>query len=256
MAEPGADGRLVDYERVARRYDAGRRLEAAAERAWQHAVRRRLPAGRLSLVLDVGAGTGAFLEIWRGLQADEIVAVEPSEAMRAQARRRAVDRAHVVGGSATHLPAATGSVDVVWMSAVVHHIPDLAAAAAEVRRVLRPGGRLLVRGFFPDASTVPWLDHLPAPERARARFPTSTHLASVLEEAALPVRHVDNVPEPRRATGKEAADWIAAMRTADSLLTAFDDDDIATGIAALSALGDTPLPPLTLTLLTAAVAVV
>ncbi|GAA1596038.1 class I SAM-dependent methyltransferase [Actinoplanes couchii] len=110
--------------------------------AWRSAVGRFVrPGGR---ILDLGAGTGSWARSFRSWWPEtEVVAVEPAVAMR--------DRAvfePVVAGDAADIPLPDGSVDVVWMSTVIHHVPDLRAAAVEIRRVLAPGGVVLVRGVF------------------------------------------------------------------------------------------------------------
>ena len=94
-------------------------------------------------VIDVGAGTGAWataLADWFGIS---VVAIEPSPAMRARARCGSM-----LGGTADALPLAAATMDGAWLSTVVHHLPDLPAAARELRRVLRPGTRVLIRGAF------------------------------------------------------------------------------------------------------------
>jgi len=145
---------FVDYDRAARRYDAGRGLSDDTLECWRRAVIARVvPAGRI--VLDVGAGTGVFAAAWVAWGARAVVAVEPSEAMRRQAPGRVGAGVVVVGGRAEALPVGTSSIDVVWMSAVLHHLSDPERCACEVRRVLRPGGHLLVRGYVPDRSRVP-----------------------------------------------------------------------------------------------------
>lgn len=242
---------LVDYERAARRYDRGRRLSCDSMARWQAAVADRLPSGALRRVIDVGAGTGLFLPMWSELGAAEIVAVEPSAAMRAQAVGRAPDGARVVSGTGDALPVAAGSVDIAWISAVVHHIPDLDAAAAELARVLRPGGRVLIRGFFPDTSQVPWLDHMPGAEKARCRFPTATRLGDILRRAGFALQDVVTVPEPEGRPAADVAAWIVLMREADSILTALSDEDIAQGVPTLQQLGEQRLNPAALSLLSA-----
>jgi SAM-dependent methyltransferase len=248
---PGPAGGFVDYERAAAVYGRGRALSGASLARWRDAVRGRLPDGPLRRVGDVGAGTGVFIPMWLELGAEEIVAVEPSAAMRASARAGLSERVRMLAGSASELPIASASADALWLSAVHHHVPDLDAAAAEWRRVLRPGGRAFFRGFFPDTSAVAWLDFMPGAARARARFPTTARLAAVLRPAGLGVVDVVDVPEPEGPRAHEAADWIARMRHADSLLTALRDDEITSGLAALRALGEARLEPLRLTLVTA-----
>lgn len=241
---------LVDYERNAGTYARGRALSTGVMGRWRDAVRARLGDEAPRCVVDVGAGTGLFVPMWLELGATSVIAVEPCDAMRAQLGAQADPRVRVQPGTATDLGVDTGTADVVWVSAVIHHVPDLDAAALELHRVLRPGGRLLVRGFFPDHSTLPWLDVLPGAERARARFPTTRRLAEVLSRAGLSVVGVEGVADVE-GTAREAADWIAAMRHADTILGALRDDEIDAGIGALRAQGEQRLAAVRLTLLTA-----
>lgn len=93
-------------------------------------------------VLEIGAGVGANL---RYLPAGAtLVAVEPNIRMHDALTRRCV-RAGVplelVTASAERMPLPDGSVDEVVCSLVLCTVPDPAAVLAEVRRVLRPGGR-------------------------------------------------------------------------------------------------------------------
>ena len=242
---------LVDYERVASTYDRGRALPDDSMARWQAAVAPRLPAGPLRRVVDVGAGTGLFVPMWRALGAREVVAVEPSAAMREHAAARRGDRARIVAGTAAELPVVTGSVDVAWLSTVVHHVPDLDAAAAELARVVRPGGRVLVRGFLPDVSRVSWLDLMPGASKARRRFPTADRLGDVLRRAGFTVRDVVNVGEPEGPRASDIATWIETMCDADSILTALSGDDITQGVDALRRLGDRRLEPTAISLLSA-----
>jgi SAM-dependent methyltransferase len=239
---------FVDYQHHATTYRKGRDLTRAQLERWASVVADRLPSPALRLVVDGGAGTGAFLSLWRDLGADRVLAVEPSAAMRTVAAGRRIASASVLAGDLGSLPVATGTADVVWVSAVIHHVADRPAAFGEIARVLRPGGRLLLRGYLPGLSRVPWLEYFPGAERAAARFPTLQSLerdASELE--TLDVTGVDDIERVRPC---DAIAWIRAMRHADTLLTALEDEEIESGLDALAALPDVPLAPATLTLLT------
>lgn len=167
MSVPEGGARpFVDYDQAADRYDAGRTLEDDGIDAWRRAVTARVTPAGLA-VLDLGAGTGIFARAWIACGAREVVAVEPSAAMPEQAAARAGPGIRVIDGSAEELPAEASSIDIVWMSAVLHHVRGRDRCAHEIRRVLRPGGHLLIRGYFPDRSRVPWLDWLPGADRAR-----------------------------------------------------------------------------------------
>jgi ubiquinone/menaquinone biosynthesis C-methylase UbiE len=109
-------------------------------------------------VVDVGCGPGPFLReaAERGATA---VGVDPSAQMRRLALRRIPARLRpavtVVDGTAEHLPLDDGAATVAWAVASFHHWADPDAGLAEVRRVLEPGGRLLIaerlaspRGWF------------------------------------------------------------------------------------------------------------
>lgn len=106
--------------------------------------RSEIVDGLTGRVLEVGAGNGMnFAHYGEGIE--EVVAVEPEPYMRAQAEeaaRDAVPAITVVDGSATALPFADGSFDVVVMCMVMCSIDDPGKAMAEASRVLKPGGSL------------------------------------------------------------------------------------------------------------------
>jgi ubiquinone/menaquinone biosynthesis C-methylase UbiE len=115
---------------------------------WREAVRRHLsPTPGMTLV-DIGAGTGAFAAAFSDWFDLSVLAVEPSAAMRDQIPRTSAIQ--VLEGDASVLPLPDQSADAAWLSLVIHHIPDLAVAAREIRRVLRPGSPVLIRQGFPD----------------------------------------------------------------------------------------------------------
>lgn len=100
------------------------------------------------LVVDIGAGMGAgsMLGCARGAT---VLAIEPTPFLRriltARARLvRGAGSVAVLDGAAEHLSIADASVDAIWSVNTMHHWVDAEAAAAEIGRVLRPGGRLLL----------------------------------------------------------------------------------------------------------------
>lgn len=99
-------------------------------------------------VLDVGSGPGFLLRsIAEAVgPAGSARGLDPSEAMNAMARARCADVAWaaVEEGGAEALPHADGSFDAVVSTQVYEYVADVPRALAEVRRVLRPGGRVVV----------------------------------------------------------------------------------------------------------------
>ena len=99
-------------------------------------------------VLDLGTGTGAVAEKATNAVGVEghVLAVDPSPEMLAVAAQRAEQasvRFNLAEGSAENLPADDGSVDVILASLCLMFAIDRAAAAEEMARVLRPGGRMV-----------------------------------------------------------------------------------------------------------------
>jgi len=108
-------------------------------------------------VVDLGAGMGPA-SVVAARSGAHVLAVDPTPFMRRILKLRRLaspHRAHltVLDGAAESLPLEAASVDALWTVNTVHHWTSVAAAAAELRRVLRPGGRvLLVDEDFEDRS--------------------------------------------------------------------------------------------------------
>ena len=243
----------VDYQRtdVARRYSQGRDLPDDVLDRWGDAVRPYLPSRPGLRVLDLGAGTGIFARAWESWISCGVVAVEPAAGMRAElVEQRAGGSVAVVAGRAEQVPLRSGSVDVVWLSIVVHHLGDLAAGAAEVHRVLAADGVVLVRGLFADLGRIPGLGLVPGSDRAVAAFPSVATVKGAFGSAGLPLRAADAVQDRGAATVGQVSEWIRAMRHADTLLLRFTDDELEAGLEAMGALDpERLLEPATLGLL-------
>lgn len=119
-------------------------LGAAAERGWMGRRRSRLLAKASGTVLEIGGGTGANLPHYQ--DATRVVVAEPDPHMRRRLRRklgRARVPVEVSETGAEKLPFADESFDAVVSTLVLCSVEDQREALAEIRRVLRPGGRLL-----------------------------------------------------------------------------------------------------------------
>jgi ubiquinone/menaquinone biosynthesis C-methylase UbiE len=111
---------------------------------WAWRRRRALLLGEArpgERVLDLGCGAGRFTAALRDAGADAI-GVDVAEGALDRARR------NVPGGdfrrSDGSIPLGHAEVDLVWCSEVLEHVPDTIGLLTEVRRVLRPEGRLLL----------------------------------------------------------------------------------------------------------------
>jgi SAM-dependent methyltransferase len=143
-------------------------------------------------VLDLGCGAGRFVAALREAGADP-VGVEIAEAALERARANAPGADLRLVEADGSLPLEHAAVDLVWCSEVLEHVADTAHVLLEVRRVLRPGGRLLI--------TVPFHGRVKAaligllrfdahfdPLGQHLRFYTRSSLTAVLEDGFEDVR--------------------------------------------------------------------
>ena len=112
--------------------------------AWER--RRALLLGearRGERVLDLGCGAGRFVAALHDAGADP-VGVEIAGAALERARRNVPGADLRLLEPDGAIPLGHGEIDLVWCSEVLEHVPDTTTLLTEARRVLKPGGRLLV----------------------------------------------------------------------------------------------------------------
>lgn len=143
MASPeeSRSGRIVPFDRHTERYEAWFGAHQNAYQAEVRALRELVPIHEWGL--EVGVGTGRFASPL-GIR----FGVDPSPAMAKRAQARGIEVALGVGEA---LPFASVSLEVVLMVTTVCFLEDVDRAFQEARRVLRPGGSVVV-GFVDRAS--------------------------------------------------------------------------------------------------------
>ena len=166
------------YDALARRYD----------RRWsfyiRESIRRTLEHVALQpgqTLLDVGCGTGRLLaEVSTREPGAVLIGVDPSANMLEAARSRVPSTVRLLPGTAEVIPVDSGAVDWLVSTSVFHYVQDPFAARREFRRVLRPGGTLVLTDWSTDFPTM----------RAQARWSKATetavrHVYSAMELQAL-----------------------------------------------------------------------
>ena len=121
------------------------RLNLRSEQTWLGEIRQLALQHARGRVLEIGSGTGQTLQHYRGV--DRVVACEPDPAFRKRlaVRARAANiSVETVDAAAEDLPFADASFDTVVSSLVMCSVGDPVRAAAELRRVVRPDGILLI----------------------------------------------------------------------------------------------------------------
>lgn len=155
------------FAAIAGSYDLNNRLHSLwQDQAWRRFAVRKADLRSTDRVLDVACGTGDLTEAFARGGAGEVVGLdftaEMLEVARNKAPKRLGERSRAVSyvqGDAQTLPFADASFDVVSIAFGIRNVQHPAQALREFRRVLRPGGRLVVLEFAePACPPVRWFN--------------------------------------------------------------------------------------------------
>lgn len=198
MALPARIDALAD-----RAFAAAYARASAAEDRVLGAERRALLAEATGTVVEIGAGTGANLAAYPPVA--RLLLLEPSPAMRERLAPLAAEYgADVIDASAEAIPLPDASVDTVVATLVLCSVGDLEAALSEIRRILKPDGRLLL------------LEHVRSDEPRLARWqdrvePVWCHLARgchpnrdtlrAVADAGFTIEHAHRIADPTPLRG-------------------------------------------------------
>ncbi|QPC41813.1 class I SAM-dependent methyltransferase [Kaustia mangrovi] len=158
------------------------------------------------VVLEVGIGPGHNLGFYDRERVSRVIGLDPVREMTALGARRFASSpvpVEVVEAPAEDMPLDDGSVDTVLLTYTACTIPDTASAVAEMRRVLKPGGRLLFceHGRSRDEGVARWQDRVnPLWSRLAGGCNINRNIAGALEEGGFEVVSMENYylkPMPR-----------------------------------------------------------
>jgi len=155
-------------------------------------------------VLEIGIGTGLNMPFYDRARVQMIVGVEPALRMHRLALKRSQQAGidvKLIGLSAERIPVEDASFDTVVCTYTLCTIPDPIMALQEMRRALKPGGKLLFseHGKSPDANVLKWQTRLqPYWKRVAGGCLLNRDIPSLLEEAGFhPDVQSRYVPGPR-----------------------------------------------------------
>ncbi|MQW58651.1 class I SAM-dependent methyltransferase [Sinorhizobium meliloti] len=160
-----------------------------------HLYRARVIGAAEGRVLEIGCGSGLNLPFYRKA-VGEILALEPDPNLLAMARHvpAAGMRVNFIEASAEAIPLDDRSVDTVVTTWTLCTIPGSAAALSEMRRVLKPQGRLLFveHGLSPDRSVRWWQDSLtPVWRRISGGCHLNRPIRSMIEVAGFRIDRIE-----------------------------------------------------------------
>jgi ubiquinone/menaquinone biosynthesis C-methylase UbiE len=163
--------------------------------------------------------------------------------MRQQAAEmRPHARVAYLAGDAEHLPLHAHSCEAAWLSTVIHHIPDLPRCARELRRVLRPGGPVLIRGAFPGRlDRITLFRFFPEATAVAETFPSVEETCDAFAAAGFARERLESVPQV--TANSLAAAYLRARERADTTLRGIGDRAFDAGLAALARAAAQEAPP-------------
>jgi ubiquinone/menaquinone biosynthesis C-methylase UbiE len=227
----------IDFHReeISRTY-----ASRTATNDWADAMRRFVdPQG--ATVADIGCGGGIYSRAWYDLGAAEVVGIDFSAQMVADAVATSADypALRFSQGDATDTGLPEASVDIVFERALIHHLADFGAAFTEARRILRPGGLLIVQDRTMDDVLQPaspshvrgyFFDAFPRLlEVERRRRPDTSAVVGAMRQAGFSAVTLLSVPEVRRTyVSLEELGADLRARTGRSILHELSDGELDT----------------------------
>lgn len=172
-------GLVEGYRLWSQTYDAPLRLFPVEEPAVRGLL-GGLPPGR---VLDAACGTGRH-SVWLAAQGHEVIGVDLSPDMLARARAKLPD-ARFERGELNALPLPDASVDSALCALALVHLADLHPALAELARVVRPGGRVVISDVHPFLVALGWQAQFRTADGGAGFVRLNRHLPSDYIEAAM-----------------------------------------------------------------------
>lgn len=164
-------------------------------------------------VLELGIGMGLNLSLYDAGKVESVTGVDPAPELRAIAEAAPRDprlSVRVEDGTAEALPFEAGSFDCIVCTFTLCSVHTPAAALAEARRVLKPGGRFLYceHGLAPDADVVKWQRRIePIWKRMAGGCHLTRPVTAAIEAAGFTVRRKDSMYLPRAPRFAGWSEW-------------------------------------------------
>jgi ubiquinone/menaquinone biosynthesis C-methylase UbiE len=228
----------MDYDKseIATIYDEARSLTPERLRQWRDVLATHLDSRAISVVVDLGCGTGRFTELLATHFSARVIGIDPSQRMIDRARQKPIaGNVAFRRAEAEALPIEDGSVELVFLSQVYHHLTDPAAVGRECWRVLRRGGQVGIRNTTREDDFI-YRHFFPLQPLIDSELPARRDIEAVFAAAGFASTVRQTIPQ------LVSADWPSFVRATalrgDSFLARLADEEFEAGMVALRAHAD------------------
>ncbi|MHC1781140.1 MAG: class I SAM-dependent methyltransferase [Anaerolineaceae bacterium] len=229
----------IDYNKIAQVYDDVRSGDVELINAFL----ARAALTPKTMVLDIGCGTGNYTHLFQKLTGCPTFGVDPSDGMLEKARAKGSEVVFKQGQGGK-IPFEDASFDFIFMTDVIHHIPDIGQLFAEIRRVLRPGGKTcVVTQSHAQIEKRPIVRFFPGTAAAdKARYPDIPEIQAAAGNNGLQVTMIETLGEDEKI--ELGADFQKLVeKKGFSMLHLIGEEEYERGLAALrEELAKGPLP--------------
>ena len=235
----------IDYDRHQWSvYAEGRSLTPTMTDLWTRVFARYIDRAAQPTILDLGCGVGNFSQLLAERFDASVAAVDPSDRMREVAERlHPHPRVRYLDGRAEQIPLPDGGCDVALLSNVIHHFREREAAAAELFRVVRPGGAVLVRGTLRESlPRIPFLAFFPEARRIdQRRLPSIGEVEAMLTGGGFDQLASETIEQ--QTTPSFRAYYERIRLRAISTLELIDDAEFEEGVARMREAAEREVEP-------------
>lgn len=182
-------------------------------------------------ILDFGCGTGNFTYALKKLTNAEIYGVEPSDGMREKALAKGLD---VRKGNHSAVPFDNNFFDFIYMTDVIHHVPDMKMMFSEFSRVLKPNGFIcILTESHRQIETRFWVKHFPTTVAVeKKRYPDIPDIINAAKSVELEEYKIVTTDAESDITVSE--DFVKLAETKGfSMFRLIDEADYQSGLAEL-----------------------
>jgi ubiquinone/menaquinone biosynthesis C-methylase UbiE len=213
-------------------YDRGRKPAEGMLDMWLDRIAAALAGRDIATIIDLGCGTGRFSGALAQRFAAEVIGVDPSQKMLAQATAKAIPGVRFVRGAGERIPCGDASVDLIFASMAFHHFAAPHEVARECRRALRPAGAVCIRNSLREHGS-PYEAYFPNYRAALEILPSANEIAGAFAAAGFALLTHEVIAHVMATSLADLAEK-AAFR-ADTTLVRLSDDDFNRGLANLRA---------------------